>query len=162
MDTDELINAAVASMKKHINEVVDYAINMYASTQHNKNHVISVVVSQFIGSQLSQLHPDFNFDDPQFTHETDRIDINVVLQSLGETGIRMGALAYVVAIRLEALLPEDHSITQDVAFVEPIGQNEYKLVGMAPSTPDFRLSNCYKRYIDQDPFVAEVFLNHGY
>ncbi len=27
---------------------------------------------------------------------------------------------------------------------------------MAPPTPDFKLSNCYKRYIEQDQFADQI------
>jgi hypothetical protein len=160
MDMDELMNAAAESMKRHMNELVDYAINMYGSTVNTKNQVISIVVAQFVAQQFSMLGADDMLEDNRLTYGTDRIDMNVAIESLGWQGTRIGALAYVLAIKMETILPDDNSTTQDVAAVEALESNEYRLVGMAPPTPGFKLSNCYRRYIEQDQFVADMFLNN--
>ena len=115
MDTDKMMKEAVEVIKKHINGVIDYAINMYGSTPHTKSQVISIVLGQFIAEHLSMLGADDMLKNGRVTSGTDRIDMNVLLNDLGNAGTRIGALAYVLAMRLEAILPEDNFGVQDVA-----------------------------------------------
>ncbi len=100
---------AVEYMNNHLNNVIDYAIHLHSSSVHSKNQVVSIVVGQFIHAQLALMGLDSILQLQKFSLGTDRIDMNILLESLGQIGIRIGAFAFVLAVRLENILPEDGS-----------------------------------------------------
>jgi hypothetical protein len=146
---DKTFIRAINYMKRHMNDVEDYAVKLYESGEYTKSQVVNDVVAQFVTTQINALTSDFDIS--QFSYGSDRVDINSMLNSLGGPGIRVGSLAYVLCVKLEDIIPEDGSVIQDIGIVESYG-NECHTLGMAAPDPNFKLSDCYKRYMVQEPF----------
>ena len=89
---------------------------------------------------------------------SEKVDMNMVLDSLGTMGVRIGALAYVVAIMLESLLPDDDISTADIYLVKRYNDSTSEIIDEKNPERQALISSCYAEYIDTDKFVYTNFL----
>ena len=143
-------------IRNYINEIVDEAVKKHKFSGIPKNQIIGGVVGAFIVHHLNQFGFDSNLHQKQHHNDSARLDLNALLDSFGEPGIRIGALAFVLTVKLEARLPHDNSDAKDIVAVE-ISDGSNKLLDNIPVPAEIRISDCYLPYIHRDEFVFNNF-----
>lgn len=149
----------IESWKRYIDKLIDYCIEKSASTDKSRGQFISDYVGLFVWRELEKIYSRKYLD--SLGGDCQMIDITNVLNAVGEVGIRIGALAYVLAVRLQAIL-DDGTVTRDIRQIVtyPSGLRE----SVENNPEQIPVSRCYIRYLQADPFVFYHFLEpymHG-
>lgn len=143
----------VNSWKQYFDKLIDYCIEKSASTDKSRGQFISDYVGLFVWRQLVAVYPCEYLD--SLIGDDEMVDITKVLNAVGEVGTRIGALAYVLAVRLQAIL-DDGTVTRDIRQIVtyPSGLRE----SVENNPEQIPVSRCYIRYLKADPFVFYHFL----
>lgn len=144
-------------MQSHIDRVVGYAINQWVTSNRTKGQLISAIVGKFVYGLLQAFCPKITLNSV-FCDDIERVDLNMVLDCYGAIGARIGALAYVVAIMLETLLPDDDSGTKDIYLVKRYTDHTCEILDEKNPDNTIQVSACYAKYINNDSFVYATFL----
>jgi len=147
----------IEHMLLHIDKVIGFAILKWGESNLSKGQLISEIVGIFVADLLRSFCPKVTLDSV-LCDDIGRVDLNMVLDRLGRIGTRIGALAYVVAIMLETLLPDDDKGTSDILWVQRYEDHTCKIIDEQPPTSTILISACYTKYIDNDSFVYATFL----
>jgi len=144
-------------MQSHIDKVVGYAVLEWGTSNHTKVQLISDIVGKFIYGLLKPYCPTIALE-LTLCNTSEKVDMNMVLDSLGTMGTRIGALAYVVAILLETLIPDDGRGTSEIYLVKRYEDHTCEIMDEKTPASTTPISACYAEYIDNDRFVYTTFL----
>ena len=150
------MNTNFNDVAEHYNKTIEYgkkmAIKRY-NKKDSKRDFISEVVGSFIISNLRQIRPL----PPMLTRywDDDSISVNMLLDSIGDCGILIGASAYRLAEQLELELPDNGIKPHQKSTAAII--NGQLISGLEL---DSKISGCYLRYFEEHSL--SMFLQNGY